>query len=161
MILIIHGTAFSTRLTPKCCTYLQENIKTTENLFLAFNNKTLPSNIYNSIKYFFKKENNPLIIAKLEGDTLYSKTTKNYKILFTKKLNLTSEVLKTQVDSSIVRIPHKPSKRKSSKRNNNSCSYKPTHELDFKNAKYGTASWFDAFYSDENWSPNDIKLGID
>lgn len=150
-------------------TFIKNNIKSTQDLFSFINKKLIPINLKKELMFVINKTLSKHITINSD-QSIYPIRLSNYLFqisketicMFGTKLGLLDVKLinedienKASITKSIsnqyVRV--KPVVKESS-------YVKVVKETDLSKLNYGSKEWFDAFYSDANWSVNDIKLGI-
>lgn len=148
--------------------YIKDNFKTLQDIYYIVNTNSDDSNVklfVTMLKIILYKQ-----ITFNKDGSIYPKRISNYSLniskdnicLFGSKLGLLNiklinESLKN--DSNI----NKSISRQYVRENKiiKTDIKQPIKQTDLSKITYNSREWFDAFYSDANWSPNDIKLGID
>lgn len=145
--------------------FIKDNIKTTQDLYHYVNNRLIPDNLLSELLLIIK-----VILTKqvtIKDNYMYPIRVSNYTfqissnciclygtkigLLDIKAINnsLENKLINKSISNQYCKVRKEPVIPQT----------QPTKPL--KDIPYGTRQWFDAFYSDANWSINDIKLGID
>lgn len=164
---IIHGQKTVRGVSPELAEYIKQNIPTLQDLIIILNTRDMPSMLYSQLIRFTRNNLSRLIRITAKSTALPMGKT-DYKFNILKKLNLTAsrngKLNIRAINSSI----NARREQRTSLVQNKPKSVKLKQDilvadnpLDLGNVRYGTSEWFDVYYSDAYWSPNDIKLGLD
>lgn len=148
--------------------YIKDNFKTLQDIYYIVNtdsdNKSIKTFV-NVLKRILYKQ-----VTFNKDGSIYPKRMSNYSLniskdnicLFGNKLGLLNIKLINESLKNDLNINKSISKQYlKEKKIVKPVIKQPIKQTDLSKITYNSREWFDAFYSDANWSPNDIKLGID